>query len=98
LGDTRAYAQRMNLAKAVPSMELASTRYCLAEPGRAYLVYLPEGGLVTVDLSAAAGPFAVEWFDPERRTAQMGEAVMGGGKAELRAPFAGDAVLLLSRD
>ena len=45
----------MNLAEMVPHGELASTDYCLANPGQEYLVYLPEGGEVTVDLSGEHG-------------------------------------------
>jgi hypothetical protein len=97
LGYTRAYAERMNLAKAIPSTEIASTRYCLAEPGRTYLVYLPEGGTATVDLSAASARFAVEWFEPERGRTHPADTVKGGAKARLSAPFAGDAVLFLQR-
>lgn len=41
MGDTLAYASRMNLAAAVPRRNLASTTYCLADPGVEYLVYLP---------------------------------------------------------
>ena len=37
------YAERMDLAAAIPHNELASSGYCLAEPGREYLVYFPEG-------------------------------------------------------
>lgn len=35
------YARRMNLAAMKPSPDLASTGYCLADPGSTYLVYLP---------------------------------------------------------
>jgi len=48
----------MNLAAATPHNELASTKYCLAHSGEEYLVYLPEGDEVTVDLSSAPGEFA----------------------------------------
>jgi len=41
LGHTRRYADRMNLAAMTPRSELASTEFCLANPGREYLVYLP---------------------------------------------------------
>ncbi|MBM4083536.1 MAG: hypothetical protein FJ272_02005 [Planctomycetes bacterium] len=47
-----------------PRNDLASTQYCLADPGKEYLVYLPEGGEVTVDLTAASRTLAVEWFNP----------------------------------
>ena len=32
-----------------PRGDLASTGYCLANPGKEYLVYIPEGGEVTVE-------------------------------------------------
>jgi hypothetical protein len=97
LGHTRRYAERMDLAKAAPSEEISSTRYCLASPGEQYLIYLPDGGSVTVDLSAAEGRMAVEWFDPSQAETHTGDAVAGGDEVTLRAPFAGDAVLYLTR-
>ena len=54
----------MNLAAATPHNELASTKYCLAHSGEEYLVYLPEGDEVTVDLSSAPGEFVAEWVHP----------------------------------
>lgn len=41
LGYARSYAVRMNLAAMTPRGDLASSGYCLADPGREYLVYLP---------------------------------------------------------
>jgi hypothetical protein len=41
MGHTLAYANRMNLAAMAPHSELASSKYCLANPGEEYLVYLP---------------------------------------------------------
>ncbi len=43
----------------------------LAEPGKVYVVYLPQGGKVTVDLSAAQGPLTAQWFNP--RDGRAGE-------------------------
>jgi hypothetical protein len=59
LGHTLRYARKVNLAAMTPQGELASTGFCLAEPGQEYLVYLPEAAR-TVDLSAASGSVAVE--------------------------------------
>ena len=42
LGYTHRYARLLNLAVMVPRADLASTGYCLADPGLQYLVYLPE--------------------------------------------------------
>lgn len=47
--------------------------YCLAEPGRQYLVYLPAGG--KVDVKLGEGKYMARWFNP--RTGQwtaIGEA------------------------
>ena len=95
LGYTRRYAESMDLANMVPRPELASTRYCLANPGVEYLVYLPEGGSVTVDLSAGNGPFSVEWFNPTTDRKVEGGQVQGGGRHTFKAPFKGDAALYL---
>ena len=93
MGHTRTMADKMNLADMVPRNDLASTEYCLASPGKEYLVYLPEGGGVTVDLSAATGEPAVEWMHPVEGTLTPGGTVTGGEKRTLRAPFGGDAVV-----
>jgi len=98
MGDVRRYARRMNLARATPRGDLASTGYCLANPaekGAEYLVYLPDGGTATVDLSATPGPLRAEWFDPKTGKAREGKPVRGGATRPFTAPFAGDAVLYL---
>lgn len=95
LGHVRALSLRLDLTRATPQNALASTGYCLANPGAEYVVYLPEGGEVSVDLSAAAGPLAVEWIHPTEGTLVPGELVQGGEKRSFRAPFTGDAVLFL---
>jgi hypothetical protein len=95
MGQTRRYAERMNLAAMTPSKEIASTTYCLANAGKEYLVYLPSGGSVTVDLSAAQGELAVEWFDPVKDAAVGAGSIEGGSKRKLESPFSGDTVLYL---
>ena len=97
MGHTRAYAERMNLATMTPRNDLASTRYCLANPGKEYLVYLPEGGEGTVDLAAAKGKIAVEWFNPRTSEKHNGNIVDGGAKRSFQTPFEGDAVLYLRK-
>jgi len=41
MGDTLAYAARVNMANLLPREDLASSTYCLADPGTEYLVYIP---------------------------------------------------------
>lgn len=95
MGHARSYALRIDLAASRPSGESVSTGYCLAVPGREYLAYLPEGGTVTIDLSAAKGSFSVEWMHPISGKITRGETVEGGAKRTVKAPFFGDAVAYL---
>jgi hypothetical protein len=97
LGLTRSCATRMDLAGMVPHEALASSGYCLANPQREYLIYLPRGGEVTVDLSAADGELAVEWLDPAKGTSHTAGTVSGGAKRVFKAPFSSDAVLCLRK-
>ena len=96
MGAAIALTRRMNLARAVPHGALASTGYCLAEPGRAYLVFLPAGGECSVDLPAGPGPFAVEWQPAEGGAPEPAAPVAGGARRTLRSPLTGPAVLFLS--
>jgi hypothetical protein len=95
IGYARAYADRMDLLPMVPRGDLSSTRYCLANPGREYLVYQPDAGPFRVDLTDAPGAFSVEWFDPTAGSASAGTPVNGGAVIAFSAPFQGDAVLYL---
>ena len=100
MGDTRRYAGKMNLARMTPRPELASSRYCLANPGEEYLVYLPEGGAVTLNLrgSNRGDVFNVEWFLPRvNRTFPGAYPLPGGDYVTTATPFTGDAVLYLKR-
>ena len=97
MGYTLRFAGRMDLAKALPRNDLASSGYCLANPGVEYLVYLPEGGEVTVDLSGVEGGLTAEWFNPSTGETTAIPAVDGSAVRHLKAPFAGDAVLYLHR-
>lgn len=66
-----------------------NSRYCLARPGRLYLVYLPGGGTADLDLSGASGEFSVSWFDPRNGGALKPgsiRTVKGGGTASLGTP------------
>jgi hypothetical protein len=114
MGQTLKYASRVDLTRMVPSVELASTQYCLANPGVAYLVYLPFDDLrkrekilqrvgvmdskLWVDLFGASGPFRVEWFNPKTNEVSDGGTITGGATRFLKVPFTGDAVLYLYRE
>ncbi|MBI4324639.1 MAG: DUF4038 domain-containing protein [Chloroflexi bacterium] len=67
----------------------------LADPGRVYVVYLPHGGNVTVELNAVKGQLTANWFNP--RDGRSGEpfTVAGGNLGRFQAPDALDWALLL---
>ena len=77
-----ALSRRINLARSTPQGELSSTGYGLAEPGVSYVVFVPEGGDIEVDLTAAPSSFQVEWHN------------VASGKITKADSVAGDARLL----
>lgn len=78
-----------------PHQDLVDNGYCLAEPDRAYLVYLPEPGAVTVDVGE--GMYQVKWINA-RDTAQAQEAGILEGRRRLTSPQDdGDWLLSLTR-
>jgi hypothetical protein len=81
----------------LPSDNLVTsgTAYCLANKGQEYVVYLPEGGSVTVDLSDASGTLNVKWYDPKDGTFYDGGTILGGGSETFTPLFSGDVVLHL---
>jgi collagenase-like protein with putative collagen-binding domain len=95
MGYARSYALRMDLAHALPSVTLASSGYCLAVAGSEYLVFLPSGGSVSVDLTSVSGSRSVEWFNPGTGLTTAGAAVTGGSTVTLTAPFSGMAVVYI---
>jgi hypothetical protein len=95
MGRIRAFAERMDLNRALPHGELCSSRYCLAEPGRHYLAYGPDGGPFT--LAAEPGDYAFEWHDPSTgEAAGRGELSVGAAPAKFAPPFEGDAALFVA--
>ena len=95
MGHTRHYANRMNLAASRPRPDLASTRFCLAVPGKEYLVYQPGSGAFSVDLRAARRALRVEWFQPSTGKRWFA-GVQGGARRTFAPPVAGPVVLYLT--
>ncbi|HKV25953.1 MAG TPA: IPT/TIG domain-containing protein [Candidatus Acidoferrum sp.] len=96
LGYTLNYANRMDLAKMTPHSGLTNTGFCLAQTpatGAEYLVYAPNGGNITLNLSNTTRLMNVEWFNPATGTASSGGTVTGGSTLTFTPPFSSDAVL-----
>lgn len=95
MGHTLTFAEKMELASMRPSEEMASTKYCLANPGREYLVYQPKPGAIFT-LTLPPGEYASEWFDATSGRSAGTLTVQGSGEAmRFKPPCPGEAVLYL---
>lgn len=78
-----------------PQGELASSQYCLANPGVEYFVYRP-GNSPNLTVKLPAGKYSVTWLDIANAQDVTGETVSNvGSRHSFAAPFQGDAVLYL---
>jgi hypothetical protein len=66
----------------------------LADTGKTYVVYLPHGGDVEVDLSPAPGEFAAEWFDPRTGTSAQAGVLQGSARRHIPGPGGTDDCVL----
>jgi len=97
MGYTRSYADRMDLGKVRPQNSLASTRYCLADPGMEYLVYQPNSSGFSLEM--AAGEYKYEWFNPATgKVMESGTMTVNNGSEWFTPPFNGDAVLFIESE
>jgi len=64
----RMLTDKMDIFTCEPHNDLLSDRqsneaYCLANPGKEYAVYFPDGGEVTLDISAIKKSITIRWLD-----------------------------------
>jgi hypothetical protein len=94
MGVARRVAEESNLAALIPRGDLASTGYCLADPGKEYVVYQPADGAFTIRL--AAGTYRVVWIRPvDGKRVDGGSLAVSDGERTLTPPFDGEAVVHL---
>ena len=80
-----------------------NSKYCFAKPGDVYVIYLPDGGSVELDLEDNPAIFKISWFNPRGGGAlQTGslKEVSGSGKVSLGEPpadLAEDWVILVRK-
>lgn len=63
--------------------------FCLAEPGKTYLVYRKRSGNTSLDLTDASGVFEIHWFNPRtggKLVAGTTQAVNGGAMVAIGSP------------
>lgn len=100
LGGARAFMESLPFYEMEPRNDLvnAGSAFCLAKPGEAYALYLPEGGRITVRLTSSS-KYEVAWWNPGNNrdgTFAFQEAVLGGDQ-EFEAPSNGDWALRIFR-
>lgn len=98
MGYAATFAKRLDLAHTVPVTDVASTKYCLVNPGKQYLVFKPTAVLKSFKVTLPAGDYAYEWFNPAQgQSVPGGKVAASGGKQKFTVPFKGDAVLYIER-
>ncbi len=95
IGQSLTYSQFLNLSAMTPSNTVCSSGYCLVNPGAEYLIYMPSGGQISVDLSGTSQKFLANWFNPATGETVSGNSVSGGGQVTLTSPFKRETVLHL---
>ncbi|MFZ5831226.1 MAG: DUF6298 domain-containing protein [Planctomycetota bacterium] len=95
MGHALKWSRRVDLARLQPAGELASSKYCLANEGKEYLVYLPAGSR-EVDVTLPEGKFSYLWFDTgSGEESKPDRFTHPGGAKSFTAPS--DAALLWVR-
>jgi hypothetical protein len=99
----RDLSNRMDWFDAEPRNDLLGDRedneaYCRARPGRDYAVYFPDGGSVTLDLSALAGDSSLTWLEVLESRWTEPQTRPGRGAVTLEAPGPGHWIALVKRD
>ena len=90
-----AYSKIVDIAAMQPSDAVCSSTYCLVKSGAEYLIYLPSGGSITVDLTGGQQNFSTDWFNSSGGQTIGGGLVRGGGTVTLASPFKGETLLHL---
>jgi hypothetical protein len=78
-----------------PFIGVTGDAVALADPGKIYVVYLPHGGTVSLDLTAATTSLTARWFNPRRRTLLEEFSVRRTTQQDFTAPDSGDWTLCL---
>ena len=99
----RMLTNKMNIFTCEPHNDLLSARdsneaYCIANPGKEYAVYFPNGGEVTLDIGSLKKPATVTWLDIMKSQWTNTRQIKSGSELKLRCPSQGYwAVLITNR-
>jgi hypothetical protein len=65
----------------IGNLQNDNSGFCLAQPGKVYVVYLPEGGSAELDLGNSTSVMSIEWFNP-----RIGGDLQPGSIRETKGP------------
>jgi hypothetical protein len=97
----RMVTDKMNVFASEPHNDLLSQReaneaYCLANPGREYAVYFPDGGQVELDISALSRAANVQWLDIMASKWRDPQTAPNGRTLKLECPEKGYWAVLIN--
>ncbi len=99
LGAIHEFFAALPFSRMQPFSGVTGDAVALAQPGNVYVVYLPHGGAITLDLSNAQGAsFISRWFDPRAgRFSRLERQNAAASQRNFIAPDTNDWALLLER-
>lgn len=97
MGDTRRYAERIDLVRMPPRGDLSSTGYALAHPGKEYLILQPSEPSEPFTAELLAGSYTAHWYAVDERTSLPGDEVTvpGDGLVKFTVPSTIDGPVVL---
>ena len=95
MGYLRTFWDKTEFWKMSPKNNLSTNGYLLGTNvlGKEYVIYLPNGGSTTIDLSSLPGTLNVEWYNPRTGIYQGKTTTQGGTSKSFTAPDSNDWVL-----
>ena len=96
----RMATDQLDIALTSPRNDLLGDRreneaYLLAEPGRQYAVYFPDGGSVYLDMSPSEGGWSVRWINLGKAEWIDQDRVQAGGAVRLETPDKGHWIAVI---
>ncbi len=103
LRSMRMITDKMNIFTCKPHNDLLSERdsneaYCIANPGKEYAIYFPNGGQVTLDINPLKKTATVKWLDIMKSQWTKTERINSESKLKLSCPSKGYWAVLVTND
>ncbi len=95
MGVTAQVARWVPLEAMLPVPEASSSGFCLTDEKAHYVVYIPEGKELAVDLRPVRAAMTVTWVHPISGQTTSGETILGDGWRKLVLPQAGPLAVVL---